>query len=64
MERFIFSLMVAFFAIIFLAIGAKMSASAECLAAGYPRAKINYTLTRYCIKRVDQTDVVVPLADL
>lgn len=33
----------------------------QCLALGYPSARIDYMLTQYCVKRVDQTDVVVPL---
>lgn len=36
----------------------------KCLSLGYPRSDVDYILTRYCIKRVDQTDVVVPLSKL
>jgi len=39
-------------------------ASSDCLDAGYPSAKIDYRFETYCIKRVDQTDVVVPLRDV
>lgn len=35
-----------------------------CLGKGYPKGMIDWTLTSYCIKRVDQTDVVVPLKSL
>jgi hypothetical protein len=35
----------------------------ECLAAGYPNHEIDWSLNAYCIKRVNQTDVVVPFAD-
>lgn len=34
--------------------------ASACLASGYPTAAVSYTFDRYCIKRVDQTDVVVP----
>jgi hypothetical protein len=33
-----------------------------CLRSGYPGAKVSFVLERYCVKRVDQTDVVVPLS--
>ncbi len=36
----------------------------QCLAAGYPQASQDWTLKGYCIKRVDQTDVVVALSEL
>jgi hypothetical protein len=32
----------------------------ECLAAGYPEYRVTFNGT-YCVKRVDQTDVVVPI---
>lgn len=32
-----------------------------CLQAGYPGAQVSFALERYCVKRVDQTDIVVPL---
>ena len=37
-----------------------MQTRSGCLAAGYPSARVDYARHRYCIKRVDQTDVVVP----
>jgi hypothetical protein len=37
-------------------------ADAACLRAGYPSARIDWSLNAYCVKRVDQTDVVVPLS--
>ena len=43
---------------------AEASAQAKCLAAGWPSAKVDYALTKYCVRRVDQTDVVVPLRDI
>lgn len=36
----------------------------RCAKVGYPRATVTITLKRYCIKRVDQTDVVVPLSEV
>jgi hypothetical protein len=37
---------------------------AACLRAGYPGASVDVFLNQYCVKRVDQTDVVVPLEDV
>ena len=34
----------------------------QCLAAGYMRHERSL-FTRYCVKRVDQTDVVIPFAE-
>lgn len=42
--------------------GVQMVTESQCLAAGYPSAKVSWAFDRYCIKRVDQTDVVVPFA--
>lgn len=36
----------------------------DCAALGYPSAKLTVDFTPYCIKRVDQTDVVVRLKDI
>jgi len=33
-----------------------------CLKAGYPNSQVTFTFDRYCIQRVDQTDVVVPFS--
>jgi hypothetical protein len=41
---------------------ADVRADAACLRAGYPSARIDWSLNAYCVKRVDQTDVVVPLS--
>lgn len=32
-----------------------------CLDAGYPEYKQDWRFNGYCLKRVDQTDVVVPV---
>jgi hypothetical protein len=57
------------FIFIFLAIAGiagcqRITANRACLKAGYPEAKIDFTFNQYCIKRVDQTDVVVPLKEI
>jgi hypothetical protein len=36
-------------------------ARVDCLAYGYPAVKVDMALRAYCVRRVDQTDVVVPL---
>lgn len=33
----------------------------QCLKQGYRDSKVDWFLNQYCIKRVDQTDIVVPL---
>lgn len=35
-----------------------------CLAKGYREATVDYTLTAYCIRRTDQSDIVVRLDSL
>lgn len=35
---------------------------AACLQAGFPGFRVAWNLEQYCVKRVDQTDVVVPFA--
>jgi hypothetical protein len=37
------------------------TAHIECLRLGYPSHRVTLLMERYCVKRVDQTDVVVPL---
>lgn len=37
----------------------------KCLLHGYPIGRVSiYPIARYCVKRIDQTDVVVPLESL
>lgn len=39
----------------------------QCLAAGYPNVRTTwggFGTNQYCIKRLDQTDVVVPLREV
>ena len=38
-------------------------AESRCLAIGYPGSSVDWRLSAYCIKRVDQTDVVIKLSD-
>lgn len=46
----------------YLAFFAVLSArtEADCLSSGYPAHNVTWNGARYCIKRVDQTDIVVP----
>lgn len=37
------------------------TSKAECLSYGYSRAEVDMYLVSYCVRRLDQTDVVVPL---
>lgn len=39
-----------------------MEASSACLQAGYPQGKLDWKFKTYCVKRQDQTDIVVPLS--
>lgn len=43
--------------------GRKAYAESVCNKAGYPTANVTWTLAAYCVKRVDQTDTVVPLSE-
>jgi hypothetical protein len=42
-------------------VGVVMATERACLKAGYREAHVDFTLNRYCVKRVEQTDVVIPL---
>lgn len=35
-----------------------------CLSKGYPQVSLSYYSESYCIKRLDQTDVVTPVSEL
>lgn len=35
-----------------------------CLKNGYPNVTTTYSSEAYCIKRLDQTDIVVPVSEL
>lgn len=41
----------------------KAQAKSTCLALGYRSVEIDASLAAYCIKRVDQTDIVVPIEE-
>jgi len=44
---------------------AQWSASNACTRAGYPQSRVLVpSFTAYCIKRVNQTDTVVPLSQV
>lgn len=47
-----------------LGFAAKFTANTKCLRFGYSSSKIDATFDSYCIKRVNQTDVVIPLSEL
>lgn len=49
--------------LVFLCI-ASFSAEQKCLAHGWPRAKVDWAFNAYCVKRIDQTDVVRPLKEI
>jgi hypothetical protein len=42
----------------------RMLAEPTCLRAGYPEVKLTWTLRAFCVKRIDQTDVVVPIEEV
>lgn len=39
------------------------AAKVVCLRAGYPEVRVTFAKW-FCVKRLDNTDVVVPLADV
>ena len=39
-------------------------ANLRCLHAGYPLTEVTYNFEVFCKKRLNQTDVVVPLRDV
>jgi hypothetical protein len=45
-------------------IGAEARTQQACLSHGYPDYRLDYTFTQYCVKRVDQTDVVILLHEI
>ncbi len=36
----------------------------KCLRAGYSNARVTWDFQSYCVKRLDQTDVVVPESEI
>jgi hypothetical protein len=57
----VFVLMITFVAVIGIT-SARLKAA--CLQAGYPAKELTWNFERYCVKRVDQTDIVIRLDDL
>lgn len=51
----------AFVALLLCFCAVSLPTESKCLAMGYRSSNVDYTFTRYCVKRVDQTDIVVPL---
>lgn len=47
-----------------LAVAIAVWGSAECKAIGYRNATLGFPATVYCVKRIDQTDHVIPLSEL
>lgn len=41
-----------------------MTADKQCLKYGFPSSSVSWSFQRYCIKRINQTDSVVPLSIL
>lgn len=59
----LFVLLGAAFVFAITAVVMDARATTACLRAGYPSAKLDWTFNTYCIKRVEQTDVVMPLSE-
>lgn len=53
-----------FFIWLILAVSQKASISRTCLLAGFPSSATDWRMNGFCIKRVDQTDVVVPVESI
>ena len=47
-----------------LYLGAFLKGESQCFAAGYSKVRIDVMLNTYCGKRVNQTDIVIPLGDI
>jgi len=45
-------------------LGVAAVTQSACLSHGYPHGAVTVTFERYCSKRIDQTDVVVPLSEV
>ncbi len=39
----------------------KANKMSKCLEMGYPSVRLDWKLNAYCVKRINQTDVVLPL---
>jgi hypothetical protein len=37
---------------------------ATCLAAGYPEIRMTWNFEGFCVKRLDQTDIVIRAAEI
>lgn len=48
---------------VILVLGIFAATNSACLRLGYAHARIDWTLSRYCVTRVNQTDIVVPLSE-
>lgn len=63
LEIFLMVFVVVFIGISILYCVTYFITESKCLAAGYRASKIDYMLNAYCINRVDQTDIVVPIKE-
>jgi hypothetical protein len=59
----LFMLAIGIFLIFGVLGGAALITDHDCLAQGYREGRVSILLSRYCVARVDQTDVVVPFDD-
>lgn len=64
MSRIALGVLAAFVLYLVLVLAILIPAENACLRRGYREATVTGNLTAYCIKRVNQTDVVVPLDSL
>lgn len=48
----------AFFAYAITLAVTETASQSACLARGFPNVVVTWSFTRYCVKRVEQTDVV------
>ena len=62
---FLAGLAVIALVIVFLIVGCTVAAKtdADCKAKGWREGNVTWNLKRWCVTRIDQTDVVVPLSE-
>jgi hypothetical protein len=68
LDYYLLPALVGGFLLLLLFLGVFIVASVRteraCLVAGYSGMEIDFTLTGYCTKRVEQTDVVIPVSEI
>jgi hypothetical protein len=60
----IFSVVAAFFIFALAQAGAGSATNTACLHRGWPQSEVTWNFERYCHKRIEQTDSVIPLTVL